>query len=66
MKRPVAAFSVWVQPSWIVWPPQQGTLSRLLKLALFQAIVRSVAQADPAYLRTQREWFEIAKRELGA
>jgi hypothetical protein len=35
-------------------------------LALFQAIVRSVAQADPAYLRTQREWFEIAKRELGA
>jgi hypothetical protein len=34
-------------------------------LALFQAIVRSVAKADPAYLRTQREWFEIAKRELG-
>jgi hypothetical protein len=35
-------------------------------LALFQEIVRSVAKADPAYLRTQREWFEIAKRELGA
>ncbi len=35
-------------------------------LALFQAIVRSVAKADPAYVRTQREWFEIAKRELGA
>lgn len=34
-------------------------------LALFQEIVRSVAKADPAYLRTQREWFEIAKRELG-
>lgn len=34
-------------------------------LELFQAIVRSVAKADPAYLRTQREWFEIAKRELG-
>jgi len=34
-------------------------------LELFRAIVRSVAQADPAYLRTQREWFEIAKRELG-
>jgi len=35
-------------------------------LELFQAIVRSVAKADPAYLRTQREWFEIAKREIGA
>ena len=34
-------------------------------LELFQAVVRSVAKADPAYLRTQREWFEIAKRELG-
>jgi hypothetical protein len=34
-------------------------------LELFQAIVRSVAKADPAYLRTQREWFEIAKREIG-
>ena len=34
-------------------------------LQLFQAIVRSVAKADPAYLRTQREWFEIAKREIG-
>src|SRR5262245_16697218 len=34
-------------------------------LELFQAIVRSVAKADPAYLRTQREWFEIAKREPG-
>jgi hypothetical protein len=34
-------------------------------LELFQSIVRSVAKADPAYLRTQREWFEIAKRELG-
>ena len=34
-------------------------------LDLFQAIVRSVAKADPAYLRTQREWFEIAKREIG-
>jgi len=34
-------------------------------LELFQTIVRSVAKADPAYLRTQREWFEIAKRELG-
>jgi hypothetical protein len=34
-------------------------------LALFQEIVRSVAKADPAYLRTQREWFEIAKREIG-
>jgi len=34
-------------------------------IALFQAIVRSVAKADPAYLRTQREWFEIAKREIG-
>jgi len=35
-------------------------------LELFQAIVRSVAKADPAYLRTQREWFEIAKREIGS
>jgi hypothetical protein len=35
-------------------------------LALFQEIVRSVAKADPAYLRTQREWLEIAKREIGA
>jgi len=35
-------------------------------LALFQEIVRAVAKADPAYLRTQREWFEIAKREIGA
>jgi len=35
-------------------------------LELFQAIVRSIAKADPAYLRTQREWFEIAKREIGA
>jgi hypothetical protein len=34
-------------------------------LELFQAVVRSVAKADPAYLRTQREWFEIAKREIG-
>jgi hypothetical protein len=34
-------------------------------LELFQVIVRSVAKADPAYLRTQREWFEIAKREIG-
>ena len=34
-------------------------------LELFQAIVRSIAKADPAYLRTQREWFEIAKREIG-
>jgi hypothetical protein len=34
-------------------------------LELFQTIVRSVAKADPAYLRTQREWFEIAKREIG-
>jgi hypothetical protein len=34
-------------------------------IELFQAIVRSVAKADPAYLRTQREWFEIAKREIG-
>jgi hypothetical protein len=33
---------------------------------LFRGIVQSVAKADPAYLRTQREWFEIAKRELGA
>lgn len=34
-------------------------------LALFQEIVRAVAKADPAYARTQREWFEIAKREIG-
>jgi len=34
-------------------------------LELFQTIVRSVAKADPAYLRTQREWLEIAKREIG-
>jgi hypothetical protein len=34
-------------------------------LELFQVIVRSVAKADPAYLRTQREWLEIAKREIG-
>src|SRR5262249_52133255 len=35
-------------------------------LELFQTIVRSGGKADPGYLRTQREWFEIAKRELGA
>lgn len=34
-------------------------------LTLFQEIVRAVAKADPAYARTQREWFEIAKREIG-